>query len=375
MIEYKSQENIESRVMKIETPLTPPSPAQFAELALRIKRWGMDLGFQHVGITDIHLDDAERHLRQWLTDGFQGEMAYMEAHGGKRTRPDALIPGTVSVICARIDYLPEPAALSREKLNNALQAFVSRYALGRDYHKLVRSRLQRLASLIETAIGAYGYRVFSDSAPVMEKALAEKAGLGWIGKHSNLIARDAGSWFFLGEIYSDLPLPYDNAEPNACGTCTACITACPTQAIVAPYRVDARRCISYLTIELHGSIPPEFRKAIGNRIYGCDDCQLVCPWNRFATLSAEADFQARHGLDTISLIEALGWDEATFLKKTEGSAIRRIGHERWLRNIAIALGNSPSSTTVINALQEQLDCVSELVREHLIWALEQHRSR
>jgi epoxyqueuosine reductase len=362
-------------VIKIKKSPTPFSNSQLTELAASIERWGMELGFQYIGITDIELDSAEKRLQQWLTDGFHGEMGYMEAHGSKRTRPDQLIPGTVSVICARIDYLPESAALSQAILHDTLQAFVSRYALGRDYHKLVRARLQRLASRMESAIGTYGYRVFSDSAPVMEKALAEKAGLGWIGKHSNLIARDAGSWFFLGEIYTDLPLPYDKAVSNACGTCSACITACPTQAIVAPYRVDARRCISYLTIELHGSIPLEFRKAIGNRIYGCDDCQLVCPWNRFATLTAEADFRARHGLDTLSLIEALQWDETTFLKKTEGSAIRRIGHERWLRNVAIALGNCAPASVIGNALQQQLDGASELVKEHLLWALEQHRLR
>jgi epoxyqueuosine reductase len=360
-------------VIKNEKPPPPFSAAQLAELATGIKRWGVDLGFQHIGIADIQLGSAEIRLQQWLADGFHGEMAYMQAHGSKRTHPNELIPGTVSVICARIGYLPEPMTVSNENLNNTLQAFVSRYALGRDYHKLVRTRLQKLASRIQDEIGSYGYRVFSDSAPVMEKALAEKAGLGWIGKHSNLIARDAGSWFFLGEIYTDLPLPRDNATPDACGTCTACITACPTQAIVAPYRVDARRCISYLTIELHGSIPLEFRKSIGNRIYGCDDCQLACPWNRFATLTAEADFQARHGLDSLSLIEALHWDNAAFLKKTEGSAIRRIGHERWLRNVAIALGNSASSPMLIDALQQRLDGAGELVKEHLIWALEQHR--
>nr|WP_265588149.1 tRNA epoxyqueuosine(34) reductase QueG [Candidatus Methylospira mobilis] len=358
--------------MKIQKPVIPISAGQLAELAARIKGWGMELGFQHIGITDIVLEDAEKHLQQWLADGFHGEMSYMETHGSKRTRPDELVPGTVRVICARIDYLPEPAALSEERLNNALQAFVSRYALGRDYHKLVRSRLQRLAARIETEVGAFGYRVFSDSAPVMEKALAEKSGLGWIGKHSNLIAREAGSWFFLGEIYTDLPLPCDDVVSNNCGTCIACMAACPTQAIVAPYRVDARRCISYLTIELHGSIPLEFRKAIGNRIYGCDDCQLACPWNRFATQSAEADFRARHGLDTLSLIDALSWDEYGFLKKTEGSAIRRIGHQRWQRNVAIALGNSSPSPSVISALQQQLAGASELVGEHLLWALEQH---
>lgn len=348
--------------------------AQLAELAEAIKRWGIEFGFQHIGITDIRLDSAEKHLQQWLADGFHGEMAYMEAHGSKRTRPNELIPGTVSVICARIDYLPLPPALSHEQLNDSLQAFVSRYALGRDYHKLVRARLQRLASRIETEIGQYGYRVFSDSAPVMEKALAEKAGLGWIGKHSNLIGRDAGSWFFLGEIYTDLPLPCDTAVPNACGTCMSCLTACPTQAIVAPYRVDARRCISYLTIELNGAIPLEFRKAIGNRIYGCDDCQLACPWNRFATLTAEADFQARHALNTLGLIEALLWDNPTFLRKTEGSAIRRIGHQRWLRNVAIALGNAPRSQQIIDALQSKLTNASDLVGEHIFWALEQQHS-
>ena len=352
-------------------PETTPT-LDFAELADSIKEWGQTLGFQQIGIADVDLIEAEGHLQRWLEAGFHGEMDYMQRHGSKRSRPEELVPGTLRVISVRLDYLPEDRKLMEQHLENPLDAYISRYALGRDYHKLMRHRLQQLASRIETAIGPFGYRVFSDSAPVLEKALAAKAGLGWIGKHSNLINRKAGSWFFLGEIYTDLALPIDHPVKENCGTCTACLDICPTQAIVAPYRVDARRCIAYLTIELHGPIPEEFRPALGNRIYGCDDCQIVCPWNRFAHLTEETDFMPRHGLATAQLLELFAWDEANFSRKTEGSAIRRIGHKRWLRNLAVALGNVPFSETVIAALQAKASHPSALVREHVLWALEQH---
>lgn len=296
----------------------------------------------------------------------------MARHGTRRSRPAELIPGTTRVICARMDYLPEGAREAEALLEENDKGLISRYALGRDYHKVLRKRLQKLADRIEGEIGAYGYRVFVDSAPVLEKALAEKAGLGWIGKHSNVLSREAGSWFFLGEIYTDLPLPVDAPAQEHCGSCRRCIDVCPTQAIVAPFRVDARRCISYLTIELRGAIPESLRAAIGNRIFGCDDCQMVCPWNRFAQFSEEDDFTPRPGLDAAELVELFSWDEETFLARTEGSAIRRIGHECWLRNIAVALGNAPHTPAVIEALEGRQDHPSALVREHVEWALERH---
>ncbi len=343
-----------------------------ADVAVAIKQWGNQLGFQHTGIADIDLSEAEGHLKNWLEAGFHGEMEYMRHHGSKRSHPEELVPGTVRVISVRLDYLPEDRAAMWGQLESPLDAYISRYALGRDYHKLMRGRLQKLASRIEAKIGPFGYRVFSDSAPVLEKALAAKAGLGWIGKHSNLLHREAGSWFFLGEIYTDLALPVDSPVKESCGTCTACLDSCPTRAIVAPYRVDARRCIAYLTIELHGSIPVEFRSALGNRIYGCDDCQIVCPWNRFAHQTVEADFLPRHGLATAQLVELFAWDEDTFLRKTEGSAIRRIGYERWLRNLAVALGNASTRPEVLAALTARESHPSKLVREHVQWALERH---
>jgi epoxyqueuosine reductase len=301
-------------------------------------------------------------------------MDYMARHGLRRSRPDELVPGTVRVISARMDYLSEKARPSTELLSEPELALISRYALGRDYHKVLRKRLQQLAQRIADQTGPFGYRVFVDSAPVLEKALAEKAGLGWIGKHSNLLNRRAGSWFFLGEIYTDLPLPLDSPAENHCGDCTRCIEACPTGAIVGPYRVDARRCISYLTIELRGPIPEELRPLLGNRIYGCDDCQLFCPWNRFARPSEEQDFAPRHGLDTPSLLRLFAWSEEEFLQRTEGSAIRRTGYVGWLRNIAVALGNSSpqdaaARATVIEALEARRDDHSSLVREHVAWAL------
>ncbi|KPK38376.1 MAG: epoxyqueuosine reductase [Gammaproteobacteria bacterium SG8_47] len=351
---------------------TPATELSLATLARSIKDWARELDFQACGITDTDLSRAEQHLFDWLASGRHGEMQYMARHGTKRSRPAELLAGTVRVISVRMDYLPAPSAASATVLNDPQLGFVSRYALGRDYHKVMRRRLQRLATRIEQSVAALRYRVYVDSAPVLEKALAEKAGLGWIGKHTNLLDRDAGSWFFLGEIYTDLPLPVDSPGAKHCGTCTACIDACPTRAIIGPYELDARRCISYLTIELHGSIPEELRPLIGNRIYGCDDCQIVCPWNRFSQPSNELDFQVRHGLDAPRLVELFGWDEATFLARTAGSAIRRIGHARWLRNIAVALGNAPTTAEVMQALESRHDDPSALVREHVGWALQQH---
>ncbi|BAU48169.1 epoxyqueuosine reductase [Sulfurifustis variabilis] len=338
------------------------------ELARMIKGWGRELGFQHIGITDTDLTEAEAHLLDWLGRGWHGEMAWMGAHGTRRSRPDELVPGTLRVISARLDYLPA-AAPARSVLEDPVAAFVSRYALGRDYHRVLRARLQKLAERIEARVGGFRYRVFTDSAPVLEKAIAEKAGLGWIGKHTNLINREAGSWFFLGEIYTDLPLPIDEPAANHCGTCRACLDVCPTRAIVAPYRLDARRCISYLTIELRGSIPEELRPLIGNRIFGCDDCQLVCPWNRFGRITGESDFAPRHGLDARRLVDLFAWTEDEFLKRTEGSAIRRTGYEGWLRNIAVALGNARATEDVVAALRSRSHHPSELVREHVQWAL------
>lgn len=345
------------------------STIDWAALAADIKRWGQALGFQQLGISDTQLEAAEAHLLRWLEQGRHGRMDYMARHGSKRSRPAELEPGTVSVISVRLDYLPAAAEPAEAVLSDPDKAYISRYALGRDYHKVLRQRLQKLASRIEQAIGTFGYRVFTDSAPVMEKALAEKAGLGWIGKHSNLLAEHTGSWFFLGEIYTDLPLPPDPAASNHCGTCRACLDACPTGAIVSPYEVDARLCISYLTIELREAIPVELRPLLGNRIYGCDDCQLVCPWNRFAQATVEADFLPRHALDSATLLELFAWDEDTFLRRTEGSPIRRIGYECWLRNIAVALGNAPASIKVHDALKARQQHPSSLVREHVLWAL------
>ena len=339
------------------------------ELAKHIRSWSHELGFQQTGFSDTDLSAHENYLNDWLSKSFHGEMDYMQRHGTRRSRPQELHPGTIRVISVRMDYLPESACDIEALLEDPSKGVVSRYALGRDYHKLMRKRLQKLAERIQEHTGQFGYRVFVDSAPVLEKALAEKAGLGWIGKHSNLINKQAGSWFFLGEIYTDLPLPTDTPAAEHCGECTKCIDICPTQAIVAPFSVDARRCISYLTIELRGSIPEEFRPLMGNRIYGCDDCQLVCPWNRFARPTKEKDFAPRHGLDTPDLIELFQWTEEQFLKCTEGSPIRRIGHECWLRNIAVALGNAPASQSVINALKAHAQHESGMVREHVEWAL------
>ncbi|WP_455206547.1 tRNA epoxyqueuosine(34) reductase QueG [Kaarinaea lacus] len=344
------------------------------QLANHIKSRARSLGFQNVGIADTSLSDAESHLLNWLNNSYHGEMDYMQRHGTKRSRPAELEPGTVRVISATFNYWPEAShdeCLSI--LADTAKAYVSRYSMGRDYHKIIRKRLQTLADDITQHIGEFGYRVFTDSAPVLEKALAEKAGLGWIGKHTNLITEHTGSWFFIGEIYTDLPLPIDAAAKNHCGTCQACIDACPTRAIVAPYTLDARLCISYLTIELRGSIPLELRPLIGNRIYGCDDCQIVCPWNRFTAPTKEQNFLPRHSLNNITLLELFSWTEQQFLENTAGSAIRRIGYECWLRNIAVALGNAPTTQSIITGLQHRLEHPSVLVREHTRWALQQHQ--
>jgi epoxyqueuosine reductase len=334
--------------------------------------WCTELGFQKTGVADIDLQQAEGRLSDWLQSNFHGSMDYMERHGSKRSRPEELVPDTLRVISVRMDYLPQDQASAKRLLDDGASAYISRYALGRDYHKVLRGRLRSLARQIQENIGEFGYRVFVDSAPVLEKALAEKARLGWIGKHTNVIDRESGSWFFLGELYTDLPLPVDSPEQSHCGTCTACIDICPTKAIVAPYSLDARRCISYLTIENKQAIPVEFRKDIGNRIYGCDDCQLYCPWNKFAKPTAEKDFAPRHGLETAQLVDLFLWTEETWLEKTEGSAIRRLGFERWLRNLAVALGNATTTAAVVAALITRQGDESPMVAEHVEWALQQH---
>jgi epoxyqueuosine reductase len=352
-----------------------PASNDLASLALSIKAWGKALGFDEVGIADTDLSQEEAMLVSWLDAGFHGEMDYMAKHGTKRARPAELVPGTVRVITARLSYSPPHAKESWSVINDPERAFISRYALGRDYHKVLRRKLQQLAEQIAREVGEFHFRVFTDSAPVLEVALASKSGLGWRGKHTLLLNRQAGSLFFLGEIYTDLPLPTDAVENDHCGTCRKCIDICPTQAIVAPYHLDARRCISYLTIELKGSIPEPLRPLIGNRVYGCDDCQLVCPWNRFAKISAERDFDVRHGLDDTSLTALFAWSESDFEDRLAGSAIRRIGYERWLRNIAVGLGNASTTAPVIAALRSRQDHASPLVREHVQWALARHALR
>ena len=354
-----------------------PHQVNYAAFAIRIRAWAHELGFQAVGISDTDLSAAESDLLEWLALGLHGEMDYMAKHGTKRSRPAELLPGTLRVISLRMNCTPPGARDSWQVLADGEHAFISRYALGRDYHKVMRNRLAKLADKIRTEIAGFDGpnfegRVFTDSAPVLEVALARKAGLGWRGKHTLLLSREHGSRFFLGEIYVNLPLPVDEPQQEHCGTCTRCIDICPTQAIIAPYLVDARRCISYLTIELRGSIPVELRPLIGNRIYGCDDCQLACPWNGFAQPSVEPDFAVRHGLDDVGLIELFAWDEAEFNSKLAGTAIYRIGHEQWLRNIAVALGNAPKSAAVIDALESRMEHPSGMVREHAAWALAQH---
>jgi len=357
----------------VTSPINLDDPLDVAHF---IKLSAQQLGLSHCAITDTNLEKHEAHLLDWLDDGFHGEMTYMERHGTKRSRPADLVEGTVRIISVRLDYFPPDALNANTVLSAKDLGYISRYALGRDYHKVLRNRLQKLAKTIEDKYGNFGYRAFVDSAPVLEKALAEKAGLGWIGKHSNLLTSDAGSWFFLGELYTNLPLPIDPPLPKShCGSCTACISACPTDAIVAPYKVDARRCISYHTIELKGSIPVEFRKAMGNRIYGCDDCQLVCPFNKFSSDTTETDFAVRNNLDKEKLISLFAWSECMFNERMAGSPIYRIGYERWLRNIAVALGNAPTTDEVLRSLTLRASDSSELVREHVNWALIQHADR
>ena len=345
----------------------------FQKLAADIKRWGRELGFAEIGIADTDLSRAEIDHQAWIKKGFHGDMDYMAKHGAKRTRPADLVANTVRVISARLDYCPTKAKDSWHVIEDGDKAFISRYALGRDYHKVMRQKLQKLCDKIAEYVPNFEYRVFTDSAPVLEVALAEKAGLGWRGKHTLLINKNHGSWFFIGEIYTNLPLPIDEKANNHCGTCSACIDICPTSAITAPYEVDARRCISYLTIELKTAIPLEFRPLIGNRVYGCDDCQLVCPWNKFAEITIEPDFNIRNGLDDISLVECFAWSEAEFTQKMAGSAIYRIGYIQWLRNIAVGLGNALSTAGVINALKSREYEHNEMLREHIQWALQQHR--
>jgi epoxyqueuosine reductase len=350
-------------------------PVDYTVLAAQICAWAHELGFQAVGFSDTDLSAAENGLLEWLALGLHGEMDYMANHGTKRSRPAELVPGTLRVISLRMNYAPPHARDSLHVLADGERAYISRYALGRDYHKVMRNRLAKLADKIRDEVAEFDGRVFTDSAPVLEVELARKAGLGWRGKHTLLLSREQGSYFFLGEIYLNLPLPINSPLQDHCGTCKNCIEICPTQAIIAPYRLDARRCISYLTIELKGSIPVELRPLIGNRIYGCDDCQLVCPWNSFAKVSIEPDFAVREGLDNISLVELFALDETEFKARLEGSAIYRIGYERWLRNIAVGLGNAPKSALVIAALKAHSEHPSALVREHIEWALEQQANR
>jgi epoxyqueuosine reductase len=353
-----------------------PAMRDWKLLATDIGNWGREIGFQAIGISDTELSTEETHLLRWLSAGRHGAMDYMARHGTARARPAELVPGTVRIISARMNYWPDAAADAGKILADGESAYVARYALGRDYHKVLRGRLQQLVDRIQDEVGEFGYRVFTDSAPVLEVALAAKAGLGWRGKHTLLLTRDMGSYFFLGEIYTDLPLPVTDPVSGHCGDCTACIDACPTGAIVAPYELDARRCISYLTIELPDAIPENLRTLIGNRVYGCDDCQLACPWNRFAQVAGERDFNAvRYGLDRASLVALFAWTEAEFLTRMEGSAIRRIGYERWSRNLAVGLGNAPRSVEVMTALERRAGDPSPLVREHVAWALAQQEAR
>lgn len=345
----------------------------YQALADKIKSWGQELGFQKVGICDVDLSEHEAALQKWLDAGYHGEMDWMARHGMMRARPSELLPGTIRVISVRMDYLP-PEAQFASNLSDPTQAYVSRYALGRDYHKLIRNQLKKLGQKIEQEVGQFGYRPFVDSAPILERPLAQKAGLGWAGKHSLILDKDCGSWFFLGELLIDLPLPVDQPSAEQCGKCQSCIASCPTQAIIDDGVVDARRCISYLTIEYDGVIPEEFRQAMGNRVYGCDDCQLVCPWNRFAELTHQEDFHRREALKKADLTELFLWDEATFLKNMEGSAIRRIGHLQWMRNLSIAMGNAPYSSAIVDALQQRIG-LSDVLDTHIHWALAQQQSQ
>lgn len=352
----------------------------YQALADQIKVWSIEAGFQQVGITDTDLEQHETHLNNWLAKDYAGEMDYLSAHGNKRSRPAELIPGTASVICFRLDYLTDDAVLE-DIIASDDQAYIARYSLGRDYHKVIRQKLKRIWQkteqyLLDQDLPPAQGRVFTDSAPVLEKALAEKAGLGWIGKNTLLLNRSAGSWFFLGEIYTDLPLPLDTSNTTQhCGSCRACIDVCPTDAIVAPFELDARKCISYLTIEHRGPIPVELRSSMGNRIFGCDDCQVFCPWNKFAQFTTEPDFAPRHGLEDAGLLALFAWSEEEFLTRTEGSAIRRTGFQGWRRNIAVALGNADYQPAIVRALANEKENASELVKEHIEWALEQQRQK
>ncbi len=356
----------------------PFSQQALIKLASDIKQWGRDLGFDQVGISDIELSEHEQHLDDWVDKGMHGDMDYMHKHGRKRSRPDQLVEGTQRVISVRMDYAPADIDDAELKLEQSDLGYISRYALGRDYHKVLRARLKKLAQRINREIGDFGYRVFTDSAPVLEKAIAEKAGIGWIGKHTNLIDSKTGSWFFLGELYVDLELPTDQVATNHCGSCQKCIDICPTQAIVGPYQVDARLCISYLTIELKEAIPENLRSKMGNRIYGCDDCQFVCPWNKFAETTKEPDFTPREELTDRKLLELFNWTELEFLKNTEGTAIRRIGYQAWLRNISVALGNALADQSLAEQhsiirenLSSRRSSLSAMVQEHIDWALSQ----
>ena len=353
--------------------MTGPAAIDLDAAKRALQAQARTLGFDALGVTAIDIPEDERHLLRWLDEGFQGEMGYMQRHARLRGSPQELLPGTVRIVSVRMDYWPGEARAAQEVLADPALGYISRYALGRDYHKVLRRALARLAADLAGRIGGFGYRVCVDSAPVLEKAHARNAGLGWIGKHTNLIARDAGSWFFLGEILTDLPLPVDERASAHCGTCRACIPACPTEAIIAPFRLDARRCISYLTIEHHSAIPEKLRPALGNRIYGCDDCQLVCPWNKFARAAAHPDFKVRQALDAPALPELFLWTAGEFEQRMRGSAIHRLGYERWSRNIAVALGNAPTSAAVVSALEARREDASPLVREHVAWALKRHR--
>ncbi len=348
-------------------------PVDMTQLTSQIKQWGQEFGFQQVGVSGVDLGQHGQHLQDWLAKGFHGDLAYMASHGEKRWRPELLEENTQRIISVRMDYLVEKPA-PRSVPHNPQQGVIARYAFGRDYHKVMRKRLQKFAEKISSEVGDIGYRAFVDSAPVLERAVAEQAGIGWIGKNTMLMNRQAGSFFFLGELFTNLPLIVDSPVSHHCGSCQACLDICPTQAIVAPYQLDARLCISYLTIEYSGSIPEHLRTKIGNRIFGCDDCQLICPWNRYAQVSQESDFKARHGLDNASLLTLFTWDEKTYLAKTEGSPIRRIGYDGFLRNIAIGLGNAPRHPQIIQALLEKVDSVSNLVQEHIKWALNQQQT-
>lgn len=352
--------------------MSDTTDARLVHLSNAIREAATALGFSAFGVADVDLEQAGARLERWLTDGYHGAMSYMAAHGTRRYRPAELVPGTLRCLSFSMDYLPQSSQAMREALDSRSTAYIARYALGRDYHRYIRKRLQRLADGIAERIGPFGYRVFTDSAPVMEKPLAEKAGLGWMGKHTNLIDRTRGSWFFIGEIYTDLPLPVSEAVDDHCGSCSRCMEVCPTAAIVAPYVLDARRCISYLTIENRGDIPESLRPMLGNRVFGCDDCQIFCPWNRFARETGHDVFRPRHGLESHDLTELFAWDEPTWLARTAGSALRRVGYEGWLRNLAVALGNAPTTSPVLDALTARRDFPSAMVRRHVAWALARH---